>query len=289
LTALSIVIVNYNTREPLRRCLRSIAAERGDLPVQVIVVDNASRDGSAEMVHAEMPEALVIEPGRNTWFTGGNNLGVAAATGEYTLILNPDTLIQPGMLTTLVGYLRDNPRVGAVCPRMHFPDGRRQSICSRAPEYVDLLLGYTLLGALLAPWRDRRRAHMWYAGWERDSTRPVDVIPDSCSMSPTTLLRQVGVFDEAFRLYFTEDDLCRRIAAAGYEVHFVAEALVLHEEHASVSQVQRLASQVYFDDLIVYCRKYFGGGRAALLRALVAPTRRAMDLKQRLRGEQKAL
>ncbi len=285
---LSIVIVNYNTREPLRRCLASIAAQQDDLSVQTIVVDNASHDGSAEMVRAEFPDVQLIQPGRNTWFTGGNNLGLDAAQGQYTLVLNPDTVIRSGTLGAMVNYLRDHPAVGAVACRQEFPDGQTIQNASRFPRYPDLLLGYTFLGVLLFPWRNRRRAAMWYEGWDRMSTRAVEVVPDSAVMLSTALFRQLGGFDEAFKLYFTEDDLCRRILRAGYEIHFLAEAVIEHEEHASTRQVQRLASAVYFDDLLTYTRKYYGSAAALFLRALVGPTRGAMDIAQRLRGERRS-
>lgn len=286
---LSIVIVNYNTREPLRRCLESIHAQRGTLDLEVIVVDNASKDDSAVMVRQVMPEAVLIEPGRNTWFTGGNNLGVQRATGDYVLILNPDTVFQPGTLQTMLAYLKAHPQVGAITCQMRFPDGRVQYTGSRVPAYLDLLLGYTFLGVLFKPWRDRRRADMWFEGWQRDSTRPVEVIPDSNLMSPMPLIRQLGAFDETLKLYFTEDDICRRILDAGREVHFVAEALLIHEESASVNQVRRLASQIYFQDLLRFSTKYYGAARTLFLRALIWPTRQAMDIAQRLRGERKSL
>jgi GT2 family glycosyltransferase len=283
------VIVSYNTCEPLRRCLASIQEQRGGLEVEVIVVDNGSKDGSADMVREQFPAVKLIEPGHNTWFTGGNNLGIQAALGKYILILNPDTIIQPGMLPTMASYLGNHPNVGAITCQMQFPDGRRQFTCSRAPRYPDLLLGYTLLGVPLAFWRNRRRQIMWYEGWQRDSTRAVEVIPDSCLMISLDLWHNLGGYDEGLKLYFTEDDICKRILASGCEVHFVAEAVLLHEEHASTSQVQRLASQVYFDDLHYFTRKYYGTMAAWLLRALVAPTRYAMDVAQRRRGERKAL
>jgi len=286
---LSILIVSYNTREPLRRCLESIRAARGDLDVEVIVVDNGSRDGSAAMVREVMPEAALIEPGWNTWFTGGNNLALKAAHGDYALILNPDTVIQPGALQTMIAYLKAHPEVGAIACRQRFPGGATIPNGSRAPRTPDLLLGYTFLGTLLAPWRDRRRAIMWYTGWDRTTTRPVEVIPDSSLMAARALLNDLAGFDETFKLYFTEDDICRRILATGRQIHFVAEAELEHEEHASTSQAQRLASRVYFDDLIVYARKYSGPLPALLVRALVAPTRWAMDVAQRLRGERTRL
>lgn len=286
---LSVVIVNYNTREPLRRCLDSIRAHSGDLAVQTLVVDNASKDGSAAMVRECAPEAALIEPGRNTWFSGGNRLGLDAAQAPYTLILNPDTLVQPGMLQAMLAHLRADPHVGAVCPQMRFPDGRIQRICSRQSKYADLLLGYTFVGALLPAWRGRRRAAMWYADWDRTTNRPVDVIPHSCKMGPTALFRAAGIFDPRLRLYFTDDDGCWSLRERGYTINFLADTCVVHEEHASVSQVQRLASQLYFSDLSAYCQKRFGAARAALLRLLVIPTRAGMDLAQRLRGERRAL
>ncbi|MBL8133810.1 MAG: glycosyltransferase family 2 protein [Anaerolineae bacterium] len=289
MTDLSIIIVSYNTREPLRRTLESIRREGEGLRIQTIVVDNASRDDSAAMIRDAFPEVTLIEPGRNTWFTGGNNLGFTQAQGEYTLILNPDTVIQPGTLQTLLAYLRAHPEVGAVTCQMRGLDHSLQRTCSQVPQFVDLLLGYTFLGAALPFWRAQRRTQMWYEGWDRASTRAVEVIPDSCMMSPTPLLARLKLFDETLRLYFTEDDICRRILNAGYAVHFVAEAVILHEEHASTRLVQRLASQVYFDDLILFTRKWYGGLAALALRGLIAPTRVLMDAAQRLRGERKSI
>jgi len=286
---LSIIIVNYNTCEPLRRCLESIRREGGGLEIQTIVVDNGSKDGSPAMVREVMPDAIVIEPGYNSWFTGGSNIGAASATGQYLLILNPDTVIIPGALPALVAYLRANPHVGGVSPRQHFPDGPPIPICSRTPRFPDLLLSYTPIGALLPALRDRYRAAMFYADWDRTTTRAVEVVPDSSLLMPRDLWEQLGGFDEALKLYFTEDDLCRRIINSGREVHLYADALILHEEHASVSQVQRLASQAYFDDLIVFCRKYYGRAAALLLRLLVTPTRWGMDVVQQRRGERRAL
>jgi hypothetical protein len=281
---LSIAIVSYNTREPLRRCLQSIRDHHGGLDLEVIVVDNGSRDGSVSMVRQVMPEALVVEPGWNTWFTGGNNLAIQKATGEYVWILNPDTVVVPGTLPTMLAYLRAHPRVGAVSCQMRFPDGRVQRTGSRMPGYADLVLDYSILGLLLAPWRARRRARLRFAGWSRESTRPVEVVPGSNLMAPLALVRQVGAFDERFRLYFAEDDLCRRILDAGSDVHFVGDAVLVHEEGASVGQVRRLATRVYFEDLLRFAEKHHGAARARGLRVLVWPTRQTMDLVQWLRG-----
>ncbi len=285
----SVVIVNYNTREPLRRCLESIQAERGSLDIEVIIVDNASKDDSATMIRQVMPEAVLIEPGHNTWFSGGNNIGFQRATADTIYILNADTRLQPNGLQTMLDYLRAHPDVGAVTCRMEYPEGGLQQTCSRVPDYTNLLLGYTFLGVLLQRWRDQRRHIMWYTGWDRASTRAIEVGPGSNLLCRRDVIQKINGFDEHLRLYFTEDDLCKKILDAGYAIHFVGGALLLHEERASTSQVWRLASYIYFEDLLTFSRKYYGVARTTMLQWLIIPTRAAMNLAQRWRGERTSL
>jgi GT2 family glycosyltransferase len=285
----SIVIVNYNTREPLRRCLQSIETERGSLEIEVVIVDNASKDDSAAMVRQVMPNAVLIEPGRNTWFSGGYNLGFQQAHGDFIYILNGDTRLQPNGLQTMLAYLKAHPDVGAVTCRMEYPEGGLQQTCSRVPAYWDLMLGYTFLGVLLRRWRDQRRHQMWYSGWDRASTRAIEVGPGSNLLCRHAVIQKIAGFDENLKLYFTEDDLCKKILDAGYEIHFVGGALLLHEERASTSQVWRLASHIYFQDLLTFSRKYYGSSRTVMLQLLVIPTRIAMNMVQRWRGERTSL
>lgn len=273
---LTTILCNYNTRDALARVLESLLATQGDLAAEIIVADNASRDGSADMVRQRFPAVNVIESGANRWFSGGNNLGLRAAQGEYALILNPDTILPPGALARLVAYLDEHPAVGAVTPRMTFADGTLQRTCSRFPAYGDALLSYTFLGVLFPRWRERRRRAMWYEGWERDSTRAIEVAPGSCLMARRAILAQIGYFDERLKLFFTDDDLCRRIVGTGAAIHFVAEATIVHDEHASLSQVPRLTQHVYWADLLTYTRKHHGRAAAWLLAALLLPTRATM-------------
>lgn len=288
---LAIVIVNYNTQELLRACIESILREQGNLAVEIIVVDNDSRDGSADMLREHFSETVrLIETGRNTWFSGGNNIGVKAAQSDTVLILNADTIMQPQTLQILFDYLHENDQVGAVTCQQRFPDTNAIiRTCSEQTTYSDLLLGYTFLGVIFSGQRAQSRQHMWYDSWNRQSNRSIGIAPGSCIMASRELLLSFGVFDEALKLYFTDDDLCRDILATGKEIHFVAEAILLHYEHASVEQVQRLASQIYFDDLVTFCRKHHGTARALLLQVLMIPTRWGMAAAQRLRGERKTI
>ncbi len=277
---LTTVICNYNTRDELARALHALEATPGDLAQRIVVVDNASHDGSAALVREQFPAVELIEAGANRWFSGGNNLGIAAARSKYVLILNPDTIVQPDTLGTLVRYLDDHPAVGAVTARMTFADGTLQRNCSRFPAYLDNVLGYTFIGMLFPRWRDRRRRVMWYADWDRESTRAVEVAPGSCIMARRAILERIGGFDTRLKLFFTDDDLCRQIVATGAAIHYVAEATLIHDEHASLDQVPRLTQRVYWDDLLAYTRKYHGRLRAWLLAALLVPTRVAMAAKR---------
>jgi GT2 family glycosyltransferase len=278
---LSTVICNYNTRDKLARLLDSLLAIPGDLEHEIIVVDNASPDDSAAMVRERFPSVTLIASPENRWFSGGNNLGLRAARGDFALILNPDTVIPPDALQTLLAYLDAHPQVGAVTCRMVFADGRVQMNGSRLADYTDFLLSYTFLGALLPRWRDRRRAQMWYAGWDRGSTQPVEVAPGSFILARRALLDRIDYFDERLKLFFTDDDLCRKLLATGAAIHYVADVTILHDEHASLEQVPRLTRRVYFEDLLAYSRKYHGALAAGLLAILLVPTRLVMQIKER--------
>jgi hypothetical protein len=279
---LSIVIVSYNTREELIPALDSLIATSGGLNYEIIVADNHGRDGVKEMVQTQYPAVRLLVPEQNRWFTGGNNLGIRAARGELIWMLNPDTVTTPGALPTMVAYMDAHPEVGVLTSRMVFPNGSYQRTCSRLAAFVDLLMDYTFLGLLLAPYRARRRARMWYGDWDRESDKQVEVVPGSNFMLRRSVIDQVGSYDEDLLLYFPEDDLCRRVLASGYEIHFTASATIIHHEHASTDKSRRSAQHIYFRDLMVYTRKHFGKWHAVLLTLLALPTRQSMDIKAKL-------
>jgi GT2 family glycosyltransferase len=252
---LSVVIVNYNTREDLRACLESLRSCR-PMP-EVIVVDNDSRDGSADMVRDAFPEVVLLAPGRNTWFCGGNNLGLAAAHGEYALLLNPDTIVPTGVLARMVAFMDTNSDYAGITVQLRYPDGSIQRTCSRVPTYAYLMLNHTLLGWLLRRWRARENARHWYADWGRDERRDVEVLPGSCLM----MRRETLWLDDTLLLYFPEDDLARRYAGAKF--CYLADAHIIHREKAATRTWT--ATRVYFRDLMLYTRKHHGTAQAALL------------------------
>lgn len=263
MSTLSVVIVSYNSRDDLRLCLAAL--RHSTLPAEVIVVDNASSDGTPAMVRAEFPEVMLLEPGYNTWFCGGNNLGVAAASGDYALLLNPDTMAPPDALRVMVDFLDSHPDYAGATLQLRYPGGAIQRTCSRAPTLRYLLLTQTALRwlPLLSGPRARAEAHHWYAGWDRDRDFDVEAVPGSC-----TCMRRTELWlDDSLRLYFNEDDLARRFANRKFR--FLAAPAVLHREK-SVTRTAT-ASRLYFGDLMTYTRKWYGLGAAFLLWVVSRP------------------
>lgn len=263
---LSVVIVHYRTPALLRACLRALDASTQ--PAEIIVVDN---DGSAAEIVAEFPDTIYLPQSENRWFCGGNNAGIAAARGDYVLLLNPDTEPQPDALRVLVDFMEAQPDYSGATLQMRYPDGRIQRTCSRVPTYAYLLLNHTPLGWLLRRRRAAINARHWYAGWDRDTARNVEVMPGSCLLLRRGDLR----LNERLRLYFPEDDLGRRLA--GRNFRFLSDTFITHHEKAATRSW--LATQVYFDDLLLYTRTHHGAARAVLLWLLSRPLLWGMALK----------
>lgn len=251
--ALSIVIVSYNTRELLRACLASLRTHAPE--AEVIVVDNASSDGSAAMVAADFPEAVLLAQTENRWYCGGNNLGAAAAHGRYVLFLNPDTVVRAGAVQAMVAFLEAHPEyAGATC-QLRYPDGRIQQTCSRRTSYAYLWGAFTPLALLPAVGHALRR-RFWYAEWGRDTDRDVEVVPGSCLL----LRREDAHMDDDLLLYFPEDALAARLRRP---FRFLSSVVIEHHEKSSTMTWR--ARRIFFRDLLVYARKHYGAWRAALL------------------------
>ncbi len=270
---LSVVIVNYNTHDDLHACLTAIQACQ-PMP-EVIVVDNASTDNSAAMVKNEFPNTILIEPGRNIWFCGGNNLGIAAAHGAYVLLLNPDTIPAPDAFARMVEFLHHHPEYAGVTGQLRYPHGAVQQTCSRLPTFRYLLLTQTMLQWLM-PAAARRASveHTYSDHWARDVDQDVGVIPGSCLM----MRREALHLNPVLYLYFPEEDIARR--AHGRLFRFVAAAKIIHREKSSTKT--RLATRLYFRDMLTYTRQYHGVFGASLLWLLSRPVVWGMALKSRL-------
>jgi GT2 family glycosyltransferase len=268
---LSVVIVNWNVRELLRRCLLSLV-ESGQrrLSYDVIVVDCASSDGSVEMVRREFPWARLIASNENLGYARGNNVGMAEARGRYLLVLNPDTELVGHALPTMVRYLDGHPAVGAVGPALRYPDGSLQSSRRRFPTLATAFCESTLLHQ----WFPNNRVAQGYHLDDRpaDVPQPVDWLVGAALMIRREAWQQVGPLDEGFFMYFEELDWCRRCQAAGWEIHYLPTAEIIHREGKSSEQVATARAIRFQRSKIRYYRKYFGAGWSLVIRLFLLGT-----------------
>ncbi len=217
-TAMTIVIVNWNSGTMLRPCLRSA------LRLKVVVVDNNSKDGSPELVEREFPEVSLIRSGGNLGFGRGNNLAQAHAQPGYVLFLNPDTELQERALQQMVDFLVDNPRVGAVGCKMVFPGGE---VADQNLQWFPNPLTEFVVHAFLTYGLMRRFEKILPLNDPLKSAY-VKKLYGGCFMARTAVLEQVGWFDDRFFMYAEDVDLSRRIREAGWDLYYLSEAQVMH-------------------------------------------------------------
>ncbi len=261
---LSVIIVSWNVRELLARALASLYTAWGDAGgLEVIVVDNASTDGSPAMVRRRFPGVRLIANRENRGFTGGNNQGIRAARGDFLFLLNPDTEVLDNALHRLIAFAQAHPDVGVVGPQLLNPDGSVQSSRRRFPTLPVLFLESTWLQPL-APSSLLRR---YYVQDRPDHlTQDVDWVTGAAMFVRREVVEQVGGLDEGFFMYSEELDWCRRIRRAGWRVVYYPEARIIHYEGKSSEQVIP-ARHIYFQSSKVrYARKYHGRAVAELLR-----------------------
>jgi len=260
---LSVIIVNWNVRDLLRRCLHSILANLPACQLEIIVVDNGSTDGSPEMVRTEFPQVHLMANPDNRGFTAANNQGLAVARGRYVLLLNPDTEVVGDALETLVAFADVHPDVGVVGPQLLNPDGTVQSSRRRFPTLATALLESTWL----QPYAPRRLLARYYVlDRPDDEVQDVDWVTGAALMARREAVEQVGPLDEGFFMYSEELDWCRRFRAAGWRVVYLPTARVIHHEGKSSEQVLP-ARHIHFQtSKIRYFRKYHGPAAAEALR-----------------------
>jgi len=260
---LTIVVVSWNVRDLLRGCLASIDRGRGDLALQVIVVDSASTDSSAEMVAAEFPWVELIASAENVGFPAGNNLGLVRARGRHVFLLNPDTEVIGDALSTLVAYLDAHPDVGVVGPQLLNADGTVQSSRRRFPTLATAFFESTWLERL-AP---RRLLDRYYVLDRPDGeTSDVDWVVGAALMVRQSVVQQVGPLDAAYFMYSEELDWCRRIRDAGWRVVYLPAAQVVHHYGKSSEQAVTARHINFQRAKLRYFRKYHGWLVCAVLR-----------------------
>jgi GT2 family glycosyltransferase len=285
---LSIIIVNWNVRDLLRDCLRSIDAGRGALSLEVIVVDSASSDGSVAMVAAEFPWVTLLPQTENVGFPRGNNIALAVARGRCLLLLNPDTIVVGDALTLMLNYLEANADIGALGPQLLNPDGSVQSSRRRFPTLAT--------GFFEGAWLDRLAPGVlrrYYAlDLPDDATADVDWLNGACIMVPRGVYEQVGGMDEAYFMYSEELDWCRRIKQTGRRVVYYPQARIIHHYGKSSEQAVTARHINFQRAKLRYYRKYHGRAAAFVLRLFLLAVyawQLALELVKGMLGSQREL
>lgn len=251
----SVVVLSWNTAELLRACLASLEPLRESLPLQVIVVDNASEDESARLVEEQFPWAELVVNKRNEGYARGNNIGAERAVAPWLMLLNSDTEVPAGVLEQLHDFLVDNPTHGGVAPLLHHADGEVQRSCKTFPE----LRTAVFFDTWFERWFPNNRVLPFYfmKDFDHEHSRDVDQPPAAAFMLSRALWEELGGFDEKLWLFFNDVDLCRRIHARGLKVHYLAEARILHHEGKSTSRFHEMGRE-WHRNRLAYYRKHYG-------------------------------
>jgi GT2 family glycosyltransferase len=264
---LSIIIVNWNTKDLLLRCLQCVYDTAEDLDLEAIVIDNASRDGSAAAVRERFPGVSLIENETNLGFARGNNQGFEIARGRHLLLLNTDVFVHPGTLKTLVETLDTVPGTGAAGCKLFYGDGRPQRSAFAFPTLATELWQALRLDKLFPQSRLFGRYRMTY--WDMEDSREVDSVLGACLILRGEGLRQVGGLDERFFMYSEEVDLCYRLKLAGWKVRYVPTATATHLWGESARKVPAETFLRLYRSRIQFFRKHYGDGAAWLFKLIL--------------------
>ena len=272
---LSVVVVNFNAGAHLERCLRSVIDAAGDGSVDVVVVDNASVDRSADAAEAAFPGVRMIRNDVNLGFATAANQGIQATSAPYVFLLNPDAEVSAGTFAGLVKVADERPRAGAIGVLVRDPDGAVYPSARRSPSVVTGV-GHAFVG-LFHPDNRFTRAYTM-ADWDRASERKVDWVSGSAVLLRRAALDQVRGFDEGYFMYVEDLDLCTRLRRAGWEVRFSPELEVVHVGGVSTGRSRRMFLE-HGRSAYRYFEKFRSPGPMALLRPLA---RAAFWLRARL-------
>jgi len=297
--SLAIVIVSYNTRDLLRDCLRSIGPGGAACALDIWVVDNVSRDGSAAMVRAEFPRVHVIDSPRNGGYAYANNLALREVlssghgdnenpannsadteitqnskpktqnpAADYVLLLNPDTIVPPGALDALVSFLEAHPTVGACGPKLLLADGTLDLACRRSFPTPEIAF-YRMAGlAQLFP-RSPRFGRYNMTHLDPDLQIEVDAVVGACMLVRSAVVREVGLLDEGYFMYGEDLDWAYQIKQYGWKIMYVPSVTVHHFKRAASRQRPFRSIRAFYAAMRVFHRKHYAATTPAPLNALI--------------------
>ncbi len=279
---LSIVIVTWNVREQLHDCLRSIERNAPKAEYEVVVIDNNSNDSSDRMVREGFPNVTLIVNDQNRGFAAANNQGIHRSTGEYVLLLNPDTIVHPGALDALINFMDRNTDVGACGPKLLYSDGRDQPSVRYFPTLRSAFYSYTVFRFVgLFRWHYKK----WMMkDFDHSRQTDVDQVMGAALMSRRSALEKVGFMDEAFFMYYEEVDLCYRLRNAGWRIVFTPDAEITHLGGSSIKQIPAEKRMMTLQSLLILLRKHRGKPKMLIFTTIFKPSVVLQDVGNLLIG-----
>jgi GT2 family glycosyltransferase len=251
---LSIIIVNWNTRNILRDCLESVYTQTKGISFETIVIDNASADGSAEMVKSSFADVILIENTENKGFAAANNQGIQIARGDYILLLNSDTIVLDNAIEKTLQFARKLKDAAAVGCKILNKDMTLQPNCFMFPSILNMLLSSLYLYKIFPKSRFFAREQMGF--WDRNDIRQVDVVTGCFILVKKTVLDDIGLLDEDYFVYGEETDLCYRFVKRGYKNYFYPNAQIIHLGGASSSQIKPKMALQLRASILFFFRKH---------------------------------
>lgn len=222
---ISIVIVNWNTKLHLIKCLKSIKLQ--NINIQVIVVDNGSTDGSQEAIKKTFPWVKLIEIGENVGFPKGNNIGIKQSDGKYVLLLNPDTKLSEGNLEEMYRFMEENSEVGMATCRINYPDGRIQYEAGRNFPSLSMFLFEAFYLHMLFP-KNKVFNKRLIGNWDHNSSREVPCISGAYMFIRKKVIDEIGLLDDAIFMYFEDIDYCYRTKVGGWKIFYYNDNSIIH-------------------------------------------------------------
>lgn len=266
----SVCIVNWNTKELLANCIKSLQEKTTGVSYEVIIVDNNSADGSSDMVRQRYPQCKLVASKENLGFGRGNNRGLQEATGKYIFYLNPDTVLATNALYGMFQYMESNPDAGAVGCRLLNQDRSIQFTCARTfPTLFNQFCDLMLLNRLFPKYKLFSTIEMSY--WNHRDSRDIDCLSGACIFTRRDVVNTLKGFDENFFMYAEDVDLCYRIRKEGWKLHYLATEEIYHlEGQSSKKRSQKLFSFIVMrESNQIFFSKHYGKVNSYLYRALM--------------------
>lgn len=263
----SIIIVNWNGKDLLRRCLTAVEQTLGDIDAEIFVVDNASTDGSQAMVRGAFPRVRLIENSENLGFAGANNQAMRLSRGRYVLLLNSDAFVREGTIPEMVAFMDRTPDAGVASCKLLYEDGSLQRSCYAFPTlWTEFCIAVGL--DKLFP-RSRWFGQFLMTYWDYDDVRPVDGVMGAFMLVRAAALSEVGLMDEQYFMYSEEVDWCYRFRQKGWKTYFYPYVDAVHLWGGSTRQVRVEMLVQLYRSRTRFFRKFHGHAAAALLKAII--------------------